>query len=178
MLRLYNEKKAAEPPYTATKPLETAQLLCPWYKEENQQDGTISAEDALKHAPPGACYEGLTNNFSLVTIELKDLPWLWDIPMTTPECPDSASEWTTHRNVLRYVQNAASHAGLEGRVHYRTLVETVKKEGKKWKVKTGSLARAVSENTGEEIFRITHREWVRISCLIPYKLRQLTSIGI
>lgn len=161
---MYNEKKAAEPPYSITKPLETAQALCPWYVEANQQDGIVSAEDALKHAPPGACYEGLTNNFSLITIELKDLPWLWEIPLTTPECPDNASEWTSHRNILRYVQNAASHAGLEDRVHYRTLVERVKKEGDKWKVTTGKLTGIVSENTSEEIFQITHRKWVRIAC--------------
>ncbi|GAM42160.1 hypothetical protein TCE0_043f15875 [Talaromyces pinophilus] len=155
---LYDEKKPAEPPYTVTKPLETAHALCPWYKEENQQDGIVSAEDALKHAPPGACYEGLTNNFSLITIELKDLPWLWDIPITTAECLDNASEWTTHRNILRYVQNAASQARMEDRVHYRTLVERVKKEGDKWKVTTGILTPTVSESA-EELFHISHRKW-------------------
>ena len=161
MLRLYDERKAAEPPYTVTKPLETAQTLCPWHKEANQQDGIISAEDALRHAPPGACYEGLTNNFSLITIELKDLPWLWDIPLTSPECPDDASEWTTHRNILRYVQSAASQARMDDRVHYRTLVERVKKEGDKWKVMTGTLTPIVSENIDKELFQISHCKWVR-----------------
>lgn len=160
--RLYDEKKAAEPPYTVTKPLEAAQALCPWYNEANQQDGIVSAEDALKHAPPGACYEGLTNNFSLITIELKDLPWLWEIPITTPECLDNASEWTTHRNILRYVQNAASQVRMEDRAHYRTLVEGVKKEGDKWKVTTGTLTPIVSENP-EELFQISHHKWVRFA---------------
>lgn len=146
-----------------TKPLETAQALCPWYKETNQQDGIVTAEDALRHAPPGACYEGLTNNFSLITIELKDLPWLWEIPITTPECPDDASEWTTHRNILRYVQKAASHVGMEDRVHYRTLVERAKKEGNKWKLMTGTLTPTVSGNA-EELFQISHRKWVRTAC--------------
>lgn len=159
-IRLYDEKKAAEPPYTVTKPLETAQALCPWYKEANQQDGIVSAEDSLKHAPPGACYDGLTNNFSLTTIELKDLPWLWELPMTTPECPESASEWTTHRNILRYVHKAASHVRMEGRVNYRTLVENVKKEGDKWKVTTGTLTPTDSENSDKKTFQISHRKWV------------------
>ncbi|EED14253.1 monooxygenase, putative [Talaromyces stipitatus ATCC 10500] len=156
---LYDEKKAPEPPYSVTEPLEASQALCPWYKEDNQQDGIISAEDALKHAPPGACYDGLTNNFSLATIELKDLPWLWEIPMTTPECPDHASEWTTHRNVLRYIQKAATQVGMQDRVYYRTLVERVKKGGDKWKVTTGTLIPIVSENTEEEKFQISHRKW-------------------
>lgn len=84
--------------------------------------------------------------------------------MTTPECLDNACEWTTHRNILRYVQNAASHVGLEHRVQYRTLVEKVKKEGGKWEVTTGTLTRTVSEKTGEKMFQIRHQKWVRIAC--------------
>lgn len=160
--RIYKEEKAPEPPYWATKPLETAQALCPWYKDENQKDGLVSAQDALKFAPPGACYHGLTNNFSLITIELRYLPWLWGIPMPTTENPDSATEWTRHSNILHYVQSAASSAGMQHQVHYRTLVENVKKEGEKWKVTTGALNPLPSESGNEAAFRLKQQQWVGI----------------
>jgi len=92
---------------------------------------------------------------------LKGLLWLWGILITTLEGLDDASEWTTHRNILRYVQKAASHVGIEDRVHYRTLDEGVKKDGDGWKVTTGTLALTVSENA-EDLFQISHRKWVSI----------------
>jgi cation diffusion facilitator CzcD-associated flavoprotein CzcO len=119
-----------------TKPLETARALCPWYLDSPQEDAVISAQEAVRLAPPGPCYDGLTNNFSLICMELKDHPWRWEIPMATPERPDHPSEWTTHRVILDHIQDAASRFGLEDRVHYGTLVERVQKRGDKWAVTT------------------------------------------
>lgn len=80
--------------------------------------------------------------------------------MTTPEFPDHASEWTGHRSVLGYVQNAAEQVGMQDRVHYRTLVERVKKDGDKWKVRTGTLTEANSGGSEDQAYKMVQRDWV------------------
>lgn len=170
--RIYDENTPPEPRYPATKPLETAWDLCPWYDPVRSKqrpavlDPASKASDAdwvLRHAPPGPCYNGLTNNFSVLAMELKDHPWPWVIPPVTPENPDHESEWTTHPRILSHLQVAARKFGLTECVHYRTLVERVRKQDDKWILTTTTL-----EPVGEAAlsvdklgkFRVRLRQWV------------------
>lgn len=176
--RIYDENMPPEPRYPATKPLETARDLCPWFDPIRSKqrpeilEPTTRPSDAdwvLRHAPPGPCYNGLTNNFSVLAMEIKDHPWPWVIPPVTPESPDHESEWTSHPQILAHVQEAARKFGLEDRVHYRTLVEKVHKEGEKWALNTTTLepvAEGAELDGKVEKLRVQERQWVRKPLLI------------
>ncbi|KAJ5894837.1 hypothetical protein N7495_006528 [Penicillium taxi] len=77
----------------------------------------------LIHAPPGPCYEGLTNNVSTPLLKTTLNSW----PKDTPP-------YVTHDVLLNYIQDTSKTAGVDAATIYGALVTKVYKEGSEWHV--------------------------------------------
>ena len=163
--RRYDDIPALEPSYPAKEPLSTSLDHCPWYSDHERPPGKLDHSVAehdkwiRSHAPPSPCYAGLTTNFSLLAMELKDHPWPWEIPVPTAEIPDYAAEWAGHKQVLDHLVNAAKKFGLEGlgdKLHYNTLVEKVEKSGEKWHLRASTM---MPETSSPQQYSVSTNEW-------------------
>jgi cation diffusion facilitator CzcD-associated flavoprotein CzcO len=74
------------------------------------------------HHPSTACYQHLTTNTASPILGSFDFPWPKDTPY-----------FLSHRDVQAYLQNYATHFGLDPWIHLSTRLDNVaKKEDGKW----------------------------------------------
>ncbi|KAJ5295852.1 hypothetical protein PENANT_c001G06505 [Penicillium antarcticum] len=98
----------------------------------SQEYGTDEREGKerkiLLHAPPGPCYESLTNNVSTPLLETKLNTW-----------PAGTAPFVRHFVLKDYIQDTAKKAGVDGVTKYGAQVTKVYKEGSTWTVKWSTL---------------------------------------
>lgn len=82
----------------------------------------------LIHAPPGPCYESLTNNVSTPLLRTKLNPW-----------PEGTPHYVNHSVLKDYIQDTSKKAGVDDVTAYGALVTEVYKEGREWHVHWTSL---------------------------------------
>ncbi|KAL4810683.1 hypothetical protein BDV18DRAFT_155295 [Aspergillus unguis] len=124
---LYDERAAPEPSYTALKPLEAEE-----YFDQGEQDGILS------HAPPGPCYNGLTNNVSTPLMRVKLNAW-----------PEGTPDFVSHSVLREYIQDTSRKAGVHGVTRYGARVKNVEKVDAVWNVTWSILENGVEVETTE-----------------------------
>ncbi|KAK2778780.1 hypothetical protein FQN53_001637 [Emmonsiellopsis sp. PD_33] len=132
---VYDKRPPIEPQYPATKPSEGE--LFPSGNEEDE------ADKDLRHAPPGPCYEGLTNNIPTPLVRTKLNAW-----------PDGTPDFVSHRTIKEYIQDTSKKAGVAQITLYNTRVFDVQKIGSQWKVKSLTLKRDVQSGRWHELQRV------------------------
>ncbi|KAF6232137.1 hypothetical protein HO173_009731 [Letharia columbiana] len=129
---LYDERLPPEPTYPSIRPSEAdfhygdGQSV----NGENHQPCPSAACGDVKHAPPGPCYEGLTNNVSTRLMKLKINSW-----------PPGTADFVNHRVLNEYIQDTSYKTGVHLTTKYNTRVEKVFKSGQDWKMQTSTLTR-------------------------------------
>lgn len=87
-----------------------------------------SAAARVSFAPPGPCYAGLRNNVSTHEMEMQCHKWA-----------EGTEEFVSQSVIAKYVQDTAVANGILGDVRLNTRVESVEKQGDKWRVETSTL---------------------------------------
>ncbi|MCJ1308192.1 hypothetical protein MMC25_001844 [Agyrium rufum] len=141
---LYDQRRPPEPEYPSIKALKAGIANYHSYNDD-AGSGELSKEilNELLHAPPGPCYEGLSNNVSTPLLAVKKHPW-------KPGTPD----FVGHRVILEYIQGIASSKSLLDAIQFRTRVDLVTKKSGIWTVKTSALTPGEPAEGGS--FEIRH----------------------
>ncbi|KAJ5667012.1 hypothetical protein N7507_002876 [Penicillium longicatenatum] len=117
---LYDKRVPIEPQYPSVKPLDAKQYV---------QDGREGKErQNLLHAPPGPCYESLTNNVSTPLLRTKLNAW-----------PEGTPHYVKHNVLKDYIQDTSNKSGVSNATIYGALVTKVYKQEQKWHVHWTSL---------------------------------------
>ncbi|ORZ25974.1 hypothetical protein BCR42DRAFT_431601 [Absidia repens] len=89
------------------------------------------------HHPSTACYQNLTTNTATPILGSFDFPWPKDSPY-----------FVSHTDVQNYLQNYATHFGLDKFTHLNTSLDNVEKKGTKWEL---TLTEAKKDASGEYV---------------------------
>ncbi|CAF9921455.1 MAG: hypothetical protein ALECFALPRED_001807 [Alectoria fallacina] len=129
---LYDERLPPEPTYPSMKPSEADFHLGDEQSPRGKryQRRQLAPGDDLKHAPPGPCYEGLTNNVPTRMMKLKINSW-----------PAGTEDYVVHRVLNEYIQDTSRKTGVHLNTMYNTRVERIFKSGRLWKMRTSSSMR-------------------------------------
>ncbi|KAJ6092488.1 hypothetical protein N7486_007777 [Penicillium sp. IBT 16267x] len=100
---LYDKRVPIEAQYPSIKPLDVAQYVKDGREGEERQN--------LLHAPPGPCYESLTNNVSTPLLRIKLNAW----PQGTPH-------YVKHSVLKDYIQDTSNKSGVSDVTIYGALV--------------------------------------------------------
>ncbi|KAJ5982956.1 hypothetical protein N7481_005055 [Penicillium waksmanii] len=100
---LYDKRVPIEAQYPSTKPSELAKF--------SRDDRDETERQRLIHAPPGPCYESLTNNVSTPLLRTKLNAW-----------PEGTLPYVNHHILKEYIQDTAKKAGVETATIYGALV--------------------------------------------------------
>ncbi|PMD40932.1 dimethylaniline monooxygenase [Hyaloscypha variabilis F] len=104
---------------------------------EDAEDG--NEEVVILHAPPGPCYELLTNNVPTGLMKITLNSW-----------PPGTEQNVRHNILAEYIQDTAAKTGVNEVAHFNTKVEHVVKEGGHWKVQTSTLDAGKLEKTNRD----------------------------
>ncbi|KPI45783.1 Thiol-specific monooxygenase [Cyphellophora attinorum] len=98
--------------------------------ETDSRQNVKSKDFATRHAPPGPCYAGLTNNVALRAMKT-----------TLGDWPEGLGDFVNQRYLEQYLQGIAQTSGVNDVAEYNTRVEEVVKDPvrSKWSVKTTTL---------------------------------------
>lgn len=80
-------------------------------------------QQVLMHAPPGPCYESLTNNVSTPMLRTKLNAW-----------PEGTPHYVNHSVLKEYIQDTSKKTGVDDVTIHGALVEEVYKQGQEWHV--------------------------------------------
>lgn len=127
MVRVYSE-----PAQSNLHIPSSSETTTEWLNRDKKQDSSppppdSSAPEVLQwlhnhHHPSTACYQDLTTNTASPILGSFDFPWPKDTPY-----------FLSHRDVQAYLQNYATHFGLNPWIHLSTrLDDVVKKEDGQW----------------------------------------------
>ncbi|KAJ5902977.1 hypothetical protein N7504_005360 [Penicillium tannophilum] len=117
---LYDKRVPIEAQYPSIKPLDVEQYVKDGREGKERQD--------LLHAPPGPCYESLTNNVSTPLLRTKLNAW----PQGTPH-------YVKHSVLKNYIQDTSYKSGVCDVTIYGARVTKVYKQEQKWHVDWTSL---------------------------------------
>ncbi|KAJ5227577.1 uncharacterized protein N7469_007583 [Penicillium citrinum] len=117
---LYDKRVPIELQYPSVYPTSVEKF----YEDERDEN----EKQRLKHAPPGPCYENLTNNVSTPLLRTKLNAW-----------PQGTLPYVNHHVLKEYIQDTAKKVGVEEVTTYGALVTNVYKEEQKWNVRWRSL---------------------------------------
>ncbi|KAL9041084.1 MAG: hypothetical protein Q9214_004233 [Letrouitia sp. 1 TL-2023] len=120
----YDERPSPEPRYPSINP----SLAEEYPGIESRPNGALSCMKVLFHAPPGPCYDSLTNNVSTPLLELRDHPW-----------KKGTQDFVNHRIIKEYIQSVADAINMTSFTHFHTKVLRVRKVPKKWHILSGTL---------------------------------------
>ncbi|TVY19863.1 Flavin-containing monooxygenase ustF2 [Lachnellula arida] len=132
---VFDARVAPEPAYPSLVPsiAETA-----YYEDSVAERGVSgsasdggrenSEEVKILHAPPGPCYELLSNNVPTGLMKTTLNSW-----------PPGTEQIVRHNVLAEYIQDTAAKTGVEGITQYNTKVERVEKRGEYWDVRTLTL---------------------------------------
>ncbi|KAI8342130.1 hypothetical protein BC941DRAFT_346314 [Chlamydoabsidia padenii] len=76
-----------------------------------------------QHHPSTACYQHLTTNTATSILGSFDFPW-----------PEDSPDFVSHRDVQAYLENYATHFGLDNVTHLNTSLDKVDKKGDRWEL--------------------------------------------
>ncbi|KAJ5751661.1 hypothetical protein N7520_008578 [Penicillium odoratum] len=112
---LYDKRVPIEAHYPSIKPLDVERYV---------QDGREGKErQTLLHAPPGPCYEGLTNNVSTPLLRTTLNSW-----------PEGTPHYVNHNVLKNYIQDTSKETGVNDVTIYGALVTEIYKQDEQWHV--------------------------------------------
>ncbi|KAJ6068767.1 hypothetical protein N7499_010654 [Penicillium canescens] len=117
---LYDKRTPIEAQYPSPRPTASQEYV---KDERGEKERKI-----LLHAPPGPCYESLTNNVSTPLLETKLNTW-----------PEGTAPFVRHFVLRDYIQDTAKKAGVDNVTKYGAQVTKIYKEGSTWTVKWSTL---------------------------------------
>ncbi|TVY45229.1 Flavin-containing monooxygenase [Lachnellula subtilissima] len=132
---VFDARVAPEPAYPSLVPsiAETA-----YYEDIDRElgdsahasdDGRENNENVkILHAPPGPCYELLSNNVPTGLMKTTLNSW-----------PPGTEQIVRHNVLAEYIQDTAAKTGVDGITRYNTRVDRVEKRGDYWEVRTTTL---------------------------------------
>ncbi|KAJ5097914.1 hypothetical protein N7532_004915 [Penicillium argentinense] len=112
---LYDKRVPIEAQYPCVKPSDA--------KHFSRDDRDENERQHLLHAPPGPCYESLTNNVSTPLLRTTLSAW-----------PEGTPPYVNHGVLKDYIQGTSRKAGVEDVTVYGALVTKAYKEGHQWHV--------------------------------------------
>ncbi|TVY47036.1 Flavin-containing monooxygenase [Lachnellula occidentalis] len=132
---VFDTRVAPEPAYPSLVPsiAETAyyeDLLAEHGVSGHASNGERENSEDVKilHAPPGPCYELLSNNVPTGLMKTTLNSW-----------PPGTEQIVRHNVLAEYIQDTAAKTGVEEVTQYNTKVERVEKRGGCWYVQTSTL---------------------------------------
>ncbi|KAJ5559155.1 Dimethylaniline monooxygenase N-oxide-forming [Penicillium sp. DV-2018c] len=118
---LYDKRTPLEARYPSPRP-----SASPEYVEDARDE---RERKILLHAPPGPCYESLTNNVSTPLLQTRLNKW-----------PEGTALYVKHHVIKEYIQDTSKKAGVEHVTKYGARVTRVHKDGSKWTVHWTTLS--------------------------------------
>ncbi|CAI7656041.1 unnamed protein product [Penicillium glandicola] len=118
---LYDKRTPIEAQYPSPRPSASQEYV----KDERADD----ERKILLHAPPGPCYESLTNNVSTPLLRTKLNAW-----------PEGTAPFVKHYVLKEYIQDTASKVGVDAITKYGARVTRVHKDGSTWTVQWSTLS--------------------------------------
>ncbi|KAJ5120907.1 uncharacterized protein N7515_010295 [Penicillium bovifimosum] len=118
---LYDKRTPIEARYPSPKPSASQE-----YVEDARDE---RERKILLHAPPGPCYESLTNNVSTPLLQTRLNEW-----------PEGTALYVKHHVIKEYIQDTSKKAGVEDVTKYSARVTRVHKGGSKWTVHWTTLS--------------------------------------
>ncbi|KAJ5714592.1 uncharacterized protein N7483_011773 [Penicillium malachiteum] len=112
---LYDKRVPIEAHYPSIKPSNNLRYV------QDEREG--KERQVLLHAPPGPCYESLTNNVSTPLLRTKLNHW-----------PEGTPNYVNHSVLKDYIQDTSQKAGVDDATIYGALVTDIHKEGQEWHV--------------------------------------------
>ncbi|KAL2847213.1 major facilitator superfamily domain-containing protein [Aspergillus pseudoustus] len=119
---LYDERRPLEPSYTNLKPLAAEEFF------DAPDASSDHSSKVLGHAPPGPCYQGLTNNVSTPLMRVTLNAW-----------PEGTPDFVSHSVMKEYIQDTARKTRAEDVTIYGARVKNVEKQGEGWLVTWSTL---------------------------------------
>ncbi|KXG52892.1 Dimethylaniline monooxygenase, N-oxide-forming [Penicillium griseofulvum] len=118
---LYDKRTPIEAQYPSPRP-STSEEYVKDEREENERK-------ILLHAPPGPCYESLTNNVSTPLLQTTLNAW-----------PEGTPHFVKHHVLKEYIQDTSTKAGVDDITKYGARVTRVYKDGPTWTVHWSTLS--------------------------------------
>ncbi|KAJ5479973.1 hypothetical protein N7530_005482 [Penicillium desertorum] len=118
---LYDKRTPIEAKYPSPRPSASQE-----YVKDEREDNEIKV---LLHAPPGPCYENLTNNVSTPLLQTKLNAW-----------PEGTAPFVKHHVLKEYIQDTSSKAGVDDITKFGARVTRVHKDGPTWTVHWTTLS--------------------------------------
>ncbi|CAG7938680.1 unnamed protein product [Penicillium nalgiovense] len=117
---LYDKRTPIEAQYPSPRPSASE------YVKDERED---NERKILLHAPPGPCYESLTNNVSTPLLQTKLNAW-----------PEGTAPFVKHHVIKEYIQDTSSKAGVDDITKFGARVTRVHKDGPTWTVHWTTLS--------------------------------------
>ncbi|KAJ5813178.1 hypothetical protein N7447_010201 [Penicillium robsamsonii] len=128
---LYDKRTPIEAQYPSPRPSASQEYV----KDERGE----SERKILLHAPPGPCYESLTNNVSTPLLQTKLNAW-----------PEGTGHFVKHHVLKEYIQDTSNKAGVDDITKYGARVTRVHKDGPTWIVHWSTLGEGQEPVENEE----------------------------
>ncbi|KAJ5336188.1 Dimethylaniline monooxygenase [Penicillium brevicompactum] len=129
---LYDKRTPIEAQYPSPRPTASQEYV--------QDDRDEEERKTLLHAPPGPCYESLTNNVSTPLLETKLNAW-----------PEGTGPFVKHHVLKTYIQDTSRKAGVESVTKFGARVDRVHKNGSTWDVHWSTLGGSDQEGLEEQV---------------------------
>ncbi|KAI1075631.1 FAD/NAD(P)-binding domain-containing protein [Whalleya microplaca] len=133
----FNPQPDRDPPFPNVRPPNKN-----WADVE--KEGLSPEEVALRHGPPGPCYNGLKNNIPTPVMRSSLLHW-----------PEGSGEFVDQKVVRQYIDDIARIHNVYDNILFHTRVESVAKPvgDRQWSVETSTLLNTKSSYT------LTKKSW-------------------
>ncbi|CAG7946160.1 unnamed protein product [Penicillium salamii] len=118
---LYDKRAPIEAQYPSPRPSASQEYV--------QDDRKDRERNILLHAPPGPCYESLTNNVSTPLLRTKLNAW-----------PEGTGPFVRHNVLKDYIQDTSQKAGVDNITKFGARVDRVYKNGSTWNVHWSTLS--------------------------------------
>ncbi|KAJ5842129.1 hypothetical protein N7534_011959 [Penicillium rubens] len=118
---LYDKRTPIEARYPSPRPSASQE-----YVKDGRED---NERKILLHAPPGPCYESLTNNVSTPLLQTKLNAW-----------PEGTAHFVKHYVLKEYIQDTSKKAGVDDITKFGARVNRVHKDGPTWTVHWTTLS--------------------------------------
>ncbi|OQE20199.1 hypothetical protein PENFLA_c017G10259 [Penicillium flavigenum] len=118
---LYDKRTPIEAQYPSPRPSASQE-----YVKDGRED---NERKILLHAPPGPCYESLTNNVSTPLLQTKLNAW-----------PEATAPFVKHHVLKEYIQDTSKKAGVDDITKFGARVSRVHKDGPTWTVHWTTLS--------------------------------------
>ncbi|CAG7936280.1 unnamed protein product [Penicillium olsonii] len=117
---LYDKRTPIEAQYPSPRPSVSQEYV--------KDDREGRERTVLLHAPPGPCYESLTNNVSTPLLQTTLNDW-----------PEGTERFVRHSVLKDYIQDTAQKAGVDNVTKFGARVDRVRKNGSSWVVHWSTL---------------------------------------